>query len=88
MSVRAGVNLCALALFTVQRVGTEGKTLPAIKYQLQEEEEGSQTSEECWHLRLNKERSRIARRVCSVNFLPGLYYAPLSLRLRPRNITD
>ena len=35
--VRAGVNLCALALFTVQRVGTEGKTLLAIKYQLQEE---------------------------------------------------
>ena len=55
--VGAGVNLCWCSC---QRVGTEGKTLPAIKYQLQELE-GSQTAEECWQWRLNKERSRIAR---------------------------
>ena len=67
--VRAGVNLCALALFTVQRVGTEGKTLAAIKYQLQygrtRDPRLLRNVGTC--LRLNKERSRIAHCLfCSV----------------------
>ena len=52
-----------------------GKTLPAIKYQLQYGRTRVprllRNVGTC--LRLNKERSRIARPVCSANFLLGLY---------------
>ena len=57
----------------------------SIRALKEEEEEGSQTGEECWQWRLNKERSRIAR--CYVHFLLGLYHAPLSLRLIFENIS-